>query len=154
MNKINEILEYIIPRALELNQAHIPGESVRINYSAIFSQSDSEYEELNREAAQVGDVIEDTPTGPLYKFHKPTQTLAGPLWLLKVRKPDPTRTQRGDADFTLKDYNFFKEKYLKDTEHFKLIDRGNFEMIELKDSEFDVLSYFSSIPLTVQLGIE
>ncbi len=154
MNTVSEILEYIIPKTLELNRVHIPDESVRINYSAIFCQSEAEYEELNREAAELGDVEEDTPTGPLYEFHKSFQTLAGPLWLLKVRKPDPTRPERGDADFTLKDYNSFKEKYLKDLEHFKLIDRGNFEMIELKDSKFDVISYFSNIPLTVQLGVE
>ncbi|MBA4319749.1 MAG: hypothetical protein C0412_15220 [Flavobacterium sp.] len=153
MNKITEILEYIIPKTLELNQIYITSESTRVNYSAIFCQNETEYEELNREAAQFGDVVEDTPTGPLYKFHKPLQTIAGPLWLLKVRKLDLTRPERGDADFTLQDYNSFKEKYLKDTKHFKLIDRGNFEMIELRDPMFDVISYFSNIPLTVQLGI-
>lgn len=154
MNSANKILEYIILKTLELNRVHIPDESVRVNYSAIFCQSDDEYEELNREAAQLGDVVEDTPTGPLYKFHKSLQTIAGPLWLLKIRKPDLTRPQRGDADFTLKDYNSFKEKYLRDAEHFKLIDRGNFEMIELKDLRFDVLCYFSNIPVIVQLGIK
>jgi hypothetical protein len=154
MNTITEILEYIIPKTLELSQIHIPGEITRINYSAIFCQNDAELERLKKEASQIGDVIEETPTGPLYKFHEPLQTVAGPLWLLKVRKPDPTRSERGDADFTLTDYNSFKEKYLKDTEHFKVIDRGNFEMIELKDPKFDVISYFSNIPLTVQLGIE
>ncbi|MFZ2970393.1 MAG: hypothetical protein WA063_04555 [Minisyncoccia bacterium] len=154
MNTITEILEYIIPKTLELNQAHISSEVTRVNYSAIFCQSDAEYEELNRKAVLIGDVAEDTPTGPLYKFHKPFQTIAGPLWLLKVRKPDPTRPQCGDADFTLKDYNSFKEKYLKDVEHFKVIDRENFEMIELKDLEFDVISYFSNIPLIVQFDIE
>lgn len=154
MDTITEILEYIIPKTLELNRLYIPNESVRVNYSAIFCQSDAEYEELNKKAAQIGNVTEDTPTGPLYKFHKPLQTLAGPLWLLKIRKPDSTRPQRGDADFTLKDYNSFKEKYLKDNGHFKIIDRRNFEMIELKDSKFNVISYFSNIPLTVQLGIE
>lgn len=154
MATINEILEYIIPKTLELNQVHIPNESTRVNYSAIFCQSEAEFEELNKEAAEFGDVEEDTPTGPLNKFHKPLQALAGPLWLLKVRKPDSIRLERGDADFTLKDYNSFKEKYLKDSDHFKLIDRGNFEMIELKDSKFDVMSYFSNIPLTVQLRIE
>lgn len=76
MNKINEILEYIIPKTLELNRIHISDESVRINYSAIFCQSDDEYEELNKEAVQLGGVAEDTPTGPLYKFHKPIQALS------------------------------------------------------------------------------
>lgn len=154
MNTINKILEYIIPKTLELNQIHIPDESVRVNYSAIFCQNYVEYEALNMEAAALGAIAEDTPTGPLYKFHKPLQTLACPLWFIKIRKPDPTRPERGDADFVLKDYNSFKEKYLKDMKYFKLIDRGNFEMIELKDSKFDVISYFSNIPLIVQLGIE
>ncbi|MFA6096066.1 MAG: hypothetical protein WC788_00380 [Candidatus Paceibacterota bacterium] len=154
MNTVSGILEYIIPRTIELNKIHILDESTKVNYSAIFCQSRAEYEALNREASELGDVVEDNSTGPLYKFYKPLQTLAGPLWLLKVRKPDPARLERGDADFTLRDYNSFKEKYLKDDEHFKLIDRVNFEMIELKDSKFDVLSYFSNIPLTIQLGTE
>ena len=151
---INKILEYSISKALELNQIYLPCEIVKINYSAIFCQNDAEYEQFNKEASRVGAVIEDTSTGPLYKFHKPFQTVAGPLWLLKVRKPDLTRPQRGDADFTLQDYNFIKEKYSGNKEHFRVLDRGNFEMIELRDPKFDVLSYFSNIPLTIQLSIE
>jgi hypothetical protein len=154
MKTINEILDYIIPKTLELNQAHIPGEATRVNYSAIFCQSDDEYEQFHKEASQVGDVIDDTATGPLYKFYKPLQTVAGPLWLLKIRKLDPTRPERGDADFTVNNYISFRDKCLKDAEHFKLIKRENFQMIELKDPKFDVLSYFSSIPLTVQMGIQ
>ena len=102
----------------------------------------------------MGSVIENTPTGPLYKLHISLKTLAGHLLLLKIRQPDPTRPQRGDADFTLKNYYLFKEKYLKDVEHFKLIDRGDFEMIELGDPKFQVLSHFSNIPLTISLGID
>jgi len=154
MNTIAQILEYIVFQTLEMNRIYIPDESVRINYSAIFCQDNSEFERLDKEAAQIGRVIEDTPTGPLYKFHNSLQTLAGPLWLLKIRKPDPVRPQRGDADFTLKNYDLFKEKHLPDMEHFKIIDRGHFEMIELRDQKFQVLSYFSNIPLTIQLGIE
>ncbi len=74
--------------------------------------------------------------------------------LLKIRKPDSTRTQRKDADFTLENYEEFKEKYSGDTEHFKIIERENFEIIELRDSKFQVLSYFSNPPLTKQFGIK
>lgn len=153
MKAINEILEYIVTETLKMNHIHIPEELTEINYSAIFCQNDFEYEQFNRGTAQIGDIIEDTPTGPLYKFSEPLETLAGPLHLLKIRKPDITRPERGDADFTLKDYNTFKEKYSKDFQHFKIIDRGRFEMIELRDQKFQVLSYFSNIPLTTQLGI-
>ena len=153
MNTINKILEYVVPKTLELNRVHISNELVKINYAAIFCQSDIEYKNLNDEASKNGKVIENTPTGPLFKFHNSVETVAGPLWLVKIRRPDPTRPQRGDADFTLNDYNSFKKKYLGNSEYFKLIERENFEMIELRDPGFDVLSYFSSIPLILKLGI-
>ena len=154
MNNINKIIEYIIPETLRLNNIYLPDESLKINYSAIFCQNDKEYDELNFEASLIGNAVEDTPTGPLYKLNESIKTPVGPLWLLKIRKPYITHLQRGDADYTLNDYQVFKEKYLQDQEHFKLIDRGNFEMIELKDPKFNVLCYFSNIPLTLQLGIE
>jgi hypothetical protein len=137
-----------------LNSTFLPDESVNINYSAIFCQSDEEYERFVSEASQMGVVVDDTPTGPLYKFNEPFETSAGLLWLLKVRRPDPARFQRGDADFTLINYDSFKVRALDDGAHFKLIDRVNFEMIELRDPRLDVLCYFSSTPLTIQLGIE
>ena len=154
MGIIEETIEYVVAQTLQLNRLHIPDELVSINYSAIFCQSDEEFETLEKRASQRGHVVEDTPTGPLFKLNQPLETIAGPLWLLKIRKPDPTRPQRGDADFTLKDYETFKKKHVKDAKHFKVIDRDNFEMIELRDEKFDVLTYFSSIPLTRQLGIE
>ncbi|MFA5022155.1 MAG: hypothetical protein WC508_03690 [Patescibacteria group bacterium] len=154
MNNIKKILEYIVPKTIELNRLYIAKDFGEINYSAIFCQSDKESEELKAEASGLGQIIQDTPTGPLFKLNEAIKTPAGNLWLLKIRQPDSTRTQRGHADFTLKDYNSFKEKYLKDESHFKLIDRGSFEMIELRDFKFDVLSYFSSIPLVSQLKIK
>lgn len=153
--KIKEIIDYIVPKTLELNQAYISDKDLKINYSAIFCQSSEEYESLNGEVGSLGAVVENTPTGPLYKLHEPIQTVAGPLWLLKIRKPYPTHPQRGDADFTLVDYNKFKEQHLADAEHFKVMNEGtDSEMIELRDPAFDVLSYFSKIPLTKQAGIE
>ena len=154
MKTIEEIIKYIIPRTLELNSLYLPNEKTHVNYSAIFCQSDEEFKILNTEAKQFGLVIENTPTGPLYKLTKPIETMAGPLWLLKVRKPDIGHPQRGDADFTLEKYLSFKNEHLSDSQHFSLIEREKFEMIELKDPQFDVLSYFSNPPLTVQYDIE
>ena len=157
MTTIRKIVEYIVPKTLELSREYIPDEEVKINYSAIFCQNDEEYERLRAEASELGRIVYDTPTGPLYKLQKPLETPAGPLWLLKVRKPDSTRQQRGDADFTLENqenYEGFKEKYLRDAKHFKLIEHSDFEMVELRDPNFDVLVYFSNPPLTEQFGVK
>lgn len=154
MQSISQIIEFIVPKALELSRLYAEDEKLPINYACIFCQNDSEFEEFNKQVAEVGSIVEETLMGPLYKFNKSLETVAGPLWLLKIRKPASSHTQRGDADFTLQDYKSFKEKYLQDVDHFKLIERENFEMIELRDERFPVLVYFSSIPLTVQLGIK
>lgn len=154
MNTIQKILANIVLKTIELNKVYLPDESVVINYSAIFCQDTAEYRQFNKEASQIGEIFEDTPTGTLFKCKKPLQTPAGPLQLIKVRKPDMARFQRGDADFILSDYYSFKDGHLKNEEHFKLIERENYEMIELSDKEFDVLCYFSNIPLIVQPGMQ
>ncbi len=95
--------------------------------------------------------MRDTSTGPLFKI-APLQTVAGPLQLLKIRKPDPTRTERGDADFTVSDYPTFKAKYLQ-RPGFRLIERPEMEMVELVDLTFNVRAYFSNPTLMKQLEI-
>ena len=106
---------------------------------------------LKKLASEIGEVIKNTPSGPLYHV-KPISTVSGQLKLLKIRNPDVTKPERGDADFTVSNYHNFKSKYLSQS-RFKFIPRPNFEMIELMDSEFDIRAYFSNPPLEVQLKI-
>lgn len=100
---------------------------------------------------KIGEVILDTKTGPLFKIAL-LDTVAGNLKLVKIRKPDETRPERGDADFTINNYPKFKKEFLN-KEEFKLIEREKFEMIELMDSKFNVRGYFSNPPLSKQLKI-
>lgn len=122
-----------------------------MNYACIFAQSKREYEELLQAAQKLGSVIKETPTGSLFQIES-LQTVSGPLQLLKVRAPDETRPERGDADFTVSDYAAFKKANLKKS-GFKLVEREDFEMIELMDPSFDVRVYFSHPPLDEQLGL-
>lgn len=102
-------------------------------------------------ATQLGRVIHETPTGPLFHI-KPFETCAGLLKLLKIRKAYEDRPEKGDTDFTIENFEEFKTTYLKKP-YFKLIQRPNFEMIEL-DDDSDVLVYFSNPPLDKQLGLK
>jgi hypothetical protein len=97
-------------------------------------------------------VIKETTTGPLFQI-EPLKTTTGLLKLLKIRLPDTTRPERGDADFTIADFSVFKKKYLSKA-GFKLVPRENFEMVELVDSAFDVRAYFSNPPLDIQLDLK
>jgi hypothetical protein len=102
-------------------------------------------------AEKIGKLIKDTPTGPLFNI-TPLDTKAGKLKLVKIRLPDETRLERGDADFTVRDYSAFKKDCLTKP-GFKLISRDSSEMIELMDPNFNVRAYFSNPPLDRQLGL-
>ncbi len=100
---------------------------------------------------KIGKMIQETPTGPLFHI-EPLKTVSGVLKLLKIRIPDSTRPERGDADFTISNFTEFEKKYLSKP-GFKILRKPNFYMIELMDSNFGVRAYFSNPPLDKQLNI-
>lgn len=145
------IINYLITECTKLKGKYVDEKDLEIDYVCIFSHSETEYKQLLKVAGSLGKIAQETPTGPVFAFNSLVETIAGNPKLLKIRKPDVTRPQRGDVDFNT-DYENFKNKYL-DNKRFTLIKRESFEMIELRDDAFDVLVYFSSTPLSQQLGI-
>ncbi len=153
MSKINikNLVIDVVKQSCELKNKYTAEINALVNYACIFSQSDSEFNDLKKCADQVGKVIKKTLSGPLYHIN-PIETVSGSLKLLKIRHPDKTKLERGDADFTVSDYHVFKNKHLSQ-DNFKLIPREEFEMIELMDPNFNVRAYFSHPPLDKQLGV-
>lgn len=151
-NELIALIQSIVTQSMALKNKHTKEPDALVNYCAIFSQNQTEYNSNIASAKQIGEVIQDTLTGSLFHI-TPVKTPAGYLHLLKIRKPDPTRPEKGDADFTIRNYPAFKEQYLGQP-GFKLIRRENFEMIELMDPNFPVRAYFSNPPLDQQLGLE
>lgn len=145
------LVKNIVDEAKKLKDNHTDEKSAPVNYACIFSQNKTEYQDLMNEAEKIGEVLRETKTGNIYKID-PLETPAGLLKILKIRKPDKTRPEKGDADFTVSDYQEFKKKYLSKV-GFKLIERPNMEMIELIDPDFDVRAYFSNPPLDQQFGL-
>ncbi len=149
---LKTIIQEIVKEATSLRNKHIDNRNAPVNYACIFSQSEGEYKELLAVATKIGNVIEEMPTGFLFQIG-PVETVSGVLKLLKIRIPDVTRPERGDADFTISNFPSFKKRYLS-KKGWKLIKkREDFEMLELMDSEFNVRAYFSNPPLDVQLNI-
>jgi hypothetical protein len=149
--KLTNYIQSIVFDSKQLKDLHTDEINAPVNYACIFSQSEIEYIEFLNGMKALGSIIEETPTGPLFKLAN-IVTIAGNLQLLKVRIPDSTRPERGDADFTVTDYNSFKAKFISKP-GFKLIQKTGFEMIELMDTDFDVRVYFSNPPLDLQLGL-
>jgi len=147
---LKDLIRNIVKDATSLKNKHTEYKTVSVNYACIFSQSKKEFEELLKITHKLGKIIQETPTGPLFHIN-PIETVSGVLKLLKIRMPNPTRIEKGDADFTIPNFSEFEKKYLSKLE-FKIINKSNFYMIELVDSEFDVRAYFSNPPLDEQFA--
>ena len=140
-DELKTLIQGIVAEARRLSEAHILERALPVNYACIFARNQSEYENMIDQADRLGQIVDDTQTGPVFKI-EPLPTAAGELRLLKVRRPDPARPERGDADFTVPDYPVFKSSHLGKP-GFKLVERKDMEMIELGDTGFDVLVYYS-----------
>lgn len=140
-SELVKLVQDIVIQARRLTATHTDQGHSPVNYACIFTQSQAEYDEMLGLAQQMGTTIETTAMGPVFEI-TPIQTEAGKLGILKIRRPDPKRPERGDADFTVSDYSTFKKSYLGKP-GFGLIERPDMEMIELIDPTFKVLAYYS-----------
>lgn len=143
---LEKIVNYIVNQGLQAIRENTDEKDLPIDYMGIFSKDDTEFTEMERLVCTLGKPGDKaaTESGSTYLLNEPLNTPAGPLKVLKVRKPDPTRPQRGATDFRVNDYLSFKEKYLSSclNSNFSLMIRKEYEMLELKG--VDVLMYFPS----------
>lgn len=87
----------------------------------------------------------DENNGPRVMLHAPIIVGENIITHLRIRKPDPERPQVGCNDFAIEDYEAFKTKYLsRFPENLILIERSDYEMIEFRHPDFDVLAYIVS----------
>lgn len=151
MKQLITTITYIVNRSVELKNRYTNAPTVHIEFACIFCQNEEEYNKFTSTIEKLGKIVEKTPSGFTYLLDMPLKTIAGPLRLVKIRKPD-FRLERGDADFNT-DYENFKKKYQENSK-FELIKRESFEMLRLSDPNFDVMACFSNVPKSRSLGIK
>ncbi|MFA4818758.1 MAG: hypothetical protein WC621_02870 [Patescibacteria group bacterium] len=148
-NTLKKLVKDIVSQAKALKDRHTLEPNAPVNYACIFAQSDTEYKELIEATQTIGKVVKEMNSGLLYHITD-LETVAGVLRILKIRIPDPTKPERGDADFTVADYPSFKKECLS-RPGFKLITRTDMEMIELMELNCTARAYFSNPPVDQQL---
>jgi hypothetical protein len=143
MNKreLEKIVYYLVEQGLSAIKDNTDEKEAVIDYVAIFSKDENEYRDLEFVAESMGEEVdkETVRTGRTFLLKEPMKTPAGILSLIKIRKPDATRPQRGAPDFKIRDYQQFKDKYLRRSGNFTLMLKKDYEMIEIKG--VDVLVY-------------
>lgn len=121
----------------------IVGKTFPIHSLTIFSHSQSEFEVLIELLAKIGKPY-NYNNGPRVELYAPIGVGSNRITHLRIRKPDPERPQVGCDDFET-DYEVFKNEYVsRYPVNLSLIKRPEYEMVELHDSEFDVLAYVVS----------
>jgi hypothetical protein len=148
---MEQLIKYIVQKAFTLKDRYTDQKNIPVYYACIFCQTSDEYNLFIEEANKLGRKVEERSNSLLFRI-SPIDTVAGKLELLRVRQPDATRPERGDADFIVPDYPSFKSKYLNEP-GFKLIPRNGSEMIELHKERDAVRVYFSAPELIKSLLI-
>ena len=148
---LTKMVREIVADSSRLSAAHT-SERAPVNYACVFTHTTAEFDETAAAARRLGTVAQETPTGPVFHIAQ-LKTVAGKLFLLKIRRPDPKRTERGDADFTVADFDSFKKKHLGKP-GFSLIRRTEMEMVELIDPSYDVIAYYSHPTLAEVLKLD
>lgn len=121
---INELDKY-------RSEISIIDDNIRINCITIFSTSDNNYIELNKELSK-NRLIDEMSSGNLYFLDSPINTEYGKLYFIKVRKYDENyNNYRISVDFTVDNYEKFKSKISNPV--IKKYD--NFELIQFKTSK-------------------
>lgn len=122
----------------------ILGKTFPIKSLTVFSHSQSEFELLIKILSDIGKPY-NYNNGPRVELYEPITVETNIITHLRIRKPDPDRPQIGCNDFAT-NYQEFKKEYLtKYPENLNLIERPEYEMVELHDPEFDVFAYIVSI---------
>ncbi len=146
-NKINqeqfiEIVENIAKETTKMSQKII-GDIFPIKSLTIFAHSGKEFDQLVEILSEMGKQY-NYNNGPRIELFEPIEVENNNVEYIRIRKPDIERPQIGCNDFET-NYEDFKEKYLsKYPNNLFLIERTDYEMIEMKDKDFDVLAYVVS----------
>lgn len=140
---ILSIFTQIASDAQKMVQAHVDQKDLtgKINYTTIYARSQEEFIHFNDEIMRNGTIFDKQSTGNYYLLHEPFETTAGQVTICRTRMFDAHYTERGYLDFEVIDYSAFKTKYLQKS-GFSLLRLPHVELVELRDSRYDVRAYF------------
>lgn len=96
-NNFEELVKNLVTKCIALKNRYVEEKELVADWICFFAQSDGEYQELMKLAGGYGHIVKDTDSGPIYRFDKQIQTEAGIPKVVKVRKPDITKSELGDV---------------------------------------------------------
>ena len=141
---IIKIVQVIAQKVENLIQRTI-GHELPITYLTIFSHNKNEYNRFIEWLSELG-IKSEANNGVKFELKKPIETVGGEIKNIRVRNPDPYRSQIGCADVKVENYDSFKNEELpKHPDNLRIPEHPKYEMIEFFDLDSnDVLAYVMS----------
>lgn len=135
----------VIAEKVECLVSRTIGRELPITYLTIFSHHPHEYNRFVEWTSELGTKSEAN-NGVRFALKEPIQTAGGAVKSIRIRQPDPYRSQIGCADVRVEDYKKFEAEELpKHPDNLRLIERPEYGMIEFFDFDAnDVLVYVLS----------
>lgn len=141
-----EAVVYVATTATMLCKKIVDNEYPITNLT-VFSHYSNEFTFLSSLLQEHGTIMRNK-NGPVAKLHTPITVGSSTISILRVRNPDPYRSQVGCCDFAVDDFQNFKETFLTNgSRNLRSIPRTEYEMIEFFDPDVDVLAYVLSVSL-------
>lgn len=141
--ELEKAVAYIAAQTTKLCTAII-GKPLPISMLTVFAHFPDEFDNLQKIIKPLGDVKPGN-NGPVVTLTSPIRAGSNSIHYLRIRKPDPYRTQVGCDDLDVSDYSKFKKTYLhKHPNNLRCIERPGYEMIEFFHPDFDVFAYVVS----------
>ena len=125
------MIEKIIKENLNKYKSDINNikENKMIDCVTIFSNSEEDYEVLNKELSG-NRLIDEMTSGNLYYLNDPIKTIYGDLSFIKIRKHDDNyNSYRISVDFTVDNYESFKDRLINPV----IKEYDTFELIQFKN---------------------
>lgn len=132
---LKDAIEYVVDSSEALLKEFLPGIEPLLSVT-IFAHYQEEYDYLKKFISAWGKPIENG----YIKLDQPINYNERVITKLRIRQPDPYRSQVGCVDYDA-DFNNTLSLVKKYPNQVRLIDRPNVKLIELHHPDYDVLAY-------------
>lgn len=154
MQTLTQKLNEIINGAKKIHTKYLSKTNIKVDYANIFSVNSDEYVYYSEEALKLGTLIKEVSNGIYIKFVSELEVAGIKLNVIKVRKPDSSKTTDGALAFVTNDYEVLKSQLITNPNFQLSVNTFRQEEIIVTDENSDAYIGLGTIPILETLKSE
>jgi molecular chaperone GrpE len=151
MKSLNHVIDTIVDQSILLKNKYLSDFDTEMDYVAIFTQDNEEYDYYAEEALKIGKLFKEDNECIYVILNESIESDIGNFNLIKIGKPDTSKKAIGYSDLRI-DYKKLKAEIVDNSAFNITTSNDGIELVELKDNAFNVLIYFPEIPLSTEIN--